>query len=60
MNPDAALTELLELTSTHLDPGDAPPDPVDVARIVELVRALDGWLLAGGFVPRRWASRVRR
>ena len=60
MDPDAALAELLELTNEHLDPGDEPPDPVDVARIAELVHALDGWLFAGGFLPRRWAQLVRR
>ena len=60
MDPDAALAELLELTRPHLDPSDQPPDPVDVARIAELVQALDGWLFMGGFVPRRWVQLVRR
>lgn len=44
-------TELLELTSTHLEPGDEPPDPDDIARVAELVHALDGWLFTSGVSP---------
>jgi hypothetical protein len=61
MDPDAALEELLHLTGPLLDLGDTEPAPASVtaSRIAELVDALDGWLLAGGYLPRRWAGRSR-
>ena len=61
MDPDAALEELLDLTRPLLNLGDTEPGPTPatVSRIVELVDALDGWLLAGGYLPRRWAGRSR-
>ncbi len=61
MDPDAALEELLALTGPLLNLGDTEPGltPPTVSRIAELVDALDGWLLAGGYLPRRWAGRSR-
>ena len=62
MDPDAALDELLDLTGPLLDidhTGPAP-EPATLSRIAELVDALDGWLLIGGHLPRRWAGRARR
>ena len=29
---------------------------VDASRLVELVRALDGWVCVGGFLPSAWAA----
>lgn len=49
MDPDAALTELLELAEIG-----AEGDEVDAARMAELVLALDGWICRGGFCPARW------
>lgn len=51
MDPDATLDELLALTG---DPDAQIASPV-TARIAELVHSLDGWLMTGGFLPRRWA-----
>jgi hypothetical protein len=62
MDPDAALDELLELVDQVLqlsDLGVCPPD-IDVPRVAELVDALDGWLMVGGILPRRWAAARRR
>ena len=59
MDPDPTLDELLDLIGPLLDPGHADPEPAPVSRIAELVDALDGWLLTGGFPPRRWAGRAR-
>lgn len=49
MDPNATLAELLTLTDEAADTGEA-----DVARITELVYALDAWLQNGGFLPQRW------
>jgi hypothetical protein len=61
MDPDAALEELLGLTGPLLNLGDTEPGlmPATAGRIAELVDALDGWLLAGGYLPRRWAGRLQ-
>ena len=62
IDPDAALDELLDLTDQTIqltDHGVRPPDE-DVARLAELVDALDSWLMTGGFMPRRWAAVARR
>ena len=57
MDPDTSLEELLDLIGPLLDLGDTEPAPASatVSRIAELVDALDGWLLTGGYLPRRWA-----
>lgn len=64
MDPDAALEELLALTDAPLDRAEFTGwpllDPTEIARVAELVRALDGWLMAGGFLPRRWAAGRRQ
>ena len=62
MDPEAALNELLDLIAPLLDPSDTSPapEPATISRIAELVDALDGWLLIGGHLPRRWAGRERR
>jgi hypothetical protein len=58
MDPDAALEELLRLIDLVMGQADAEVDPPtdcrDVFRISELMLGLDGWLTAGGFLPRRW------
>jgi hypothetical protein len=55
VRPDAAFDELLTLTGRLLDPDSDRPVPVDtVARLAELVHALNGWLTADGYLPRRW------
>lgn len=60
MDPDAALDELLALTDAPLDLAEFTVWPLldltEIARVAELVHALDGWLLVGGFLPRRWAA----
>ena len=61
MDPDANLREQRELAQniqTAWDRDDEPPefDPTDVARLAELVIALDGWICKGGFLPERWAK----
>ena len=59
MDPDAVLDELLNLTGPLLDPSETGPESMTVSRIAELIDALDGWLLTGGYLPRRWAGRAR-
>lgn len=58
MDPDAALAELLRLADLVTVGGDAQigarTDRRDTFRMAELVEALDSWLTAGGFLPRRW------
>ena len=64
MDPDAALDELLGLVD--LMAGEADVDigqrisRHEIHRVTELVEALDSWLTAGGFLPRRWRSASRR
>lgn len=63
MDPDAALDELLALTDALLDLAEFTVwpllEPTEIARVAELVHALDGWLMIGGFLPRRWAASRR-
>jgi hypothetical protein len=58
MDPDAALDELLGLVDLIAGLADAGVgeriDHRGILRMTELVEALDGWLAAGGFLPRRW------
>lgn len=48
MDPNEALKEIRELCLTD------EPSPDDAARLVELWRALDGWMSSGGFTPQAW------
>jgi hypothetical protein len=57
MDPNANLKEQLELVEQlqrTMERGDTHFDPEDVARLCELVEALDGWIAGGGFLPERW------
>ena len=49
MDPDACLAELLEFAKSEEGGED-----IDIERIKELLQGLDGWLMKGGFPPRRW------
>jgi hypothetical protein len=63
MDPDAALEELLRLVDLVNGESDAEidlrTDCRDISQIAELLLALDGWLSAGGFLPRRWKRAAR-
>lgn len=56
MDPNECLREIRELKMRLLaqDDNEEPHDPIDVARLLELVEALDGWITAGGFLPEAW------
>lgn len=56
MDPDACLKELLELAKAdHLPEADRFENAIhDYLRMQELVEALDGWIVKGGFLPARW------
>lgn len=62
MDPNANLAEQLRLTAEIedlLDPasetyGDTPTLEATAARLVELVEALNGWIVGGGFLPKAW------
>ncbi len=67
MDPDANLKEQLELADEINAAFDAIPDDEDdltidnafavaskAARLAELIRGLDQWLLKKGFKPKRW------
>lgn len=47
MDPNACLEEILSLCA-----GDDP----DALRLIELMEALDGWIIKGGFLPDRWVA----
>jgi hypothetical protein len=55
MDPDAALTEIRELTIKILAGKDAEGDAV---RLAELIAGLDEWLSKGGFAPAAWKGRL--
>lgn len=59
MDPDASLKEQLGLAEAILRDGECgtyKPDAHDVARLAELVLALDEWLSNAGFLPARWGQ----
>lgn len=58
MDPNANLKEQLQLASriTEAYEHDQHPSALDVARLVELVLALDQWLRKGGFPPAAWSK----
>ena len=64
MDPDAALDELLGLVDLMAGEADADIgqriNRHEILRMTELVEALDSWLTAGGFLPRRWRPASRR
>ena len=64
MDPDTALDELLGLVDLMAGEADADIGPRvnrhEILRMTELVEALDSWLTAGGFLPRRWRPASRR
>jgi hypothetical protein len=61
MDPDANLSEQLDLAKVIIDNIDAgtEPDTDDVARLAELVLALNKWLHNGGFLPEAWKGASR-
>lgn len=57
MDPDANLKEQLEIAHGIVDASDDEVinESVDNAeRLAELILALDGWIKAGGFLPKGW------
>lgn len=61
MDPNANLEEQRQLRKKivrGLEGKSAKVLPADVARLVELVEALDGWIASGGFLPRDWQAPV--
>lgn len=49
MDPNATLAELRALLGE-----DRVWDSDDIDRMAELIRALDGWMSSGGFLPKAW------
>ncbi len=58
MDPDANLEEQLRITKRVLDADGCDAD--DIIRLAELVDALDGWIVKGGFLPKRWTNGQKR
>jgi len=58
MDPDANLEEQLRIVKRILEADGCDAD--DIVRLAELVDALDGWIVKGGFLPRRWADAQKR
>ena len=57
MDPNANLIEMLDLADTIIreydDPEGCPSDD-DANRLAELVKAMHGWIIQGGFPPSLW------
>ncbi len=59
MDVNANLSELTTLAASlavTIETGVSDPSPDDVARMAELVIALDEWITRGGFLPTRWQT----
>jgi len=54
MDPNETLREIRKLTTKHNNDS-AGFDVIDTAMLVELVFALDMWLVSGGFLPDEWS-----
>jgi hypothetical protein len=58
MDPNATLKEMLELAEAiQQEYGDTDGNGVDqddANRLAELVEALNGWIMRGGFFPQAW------
>jgi hypothetical protein len=54
MDPTANLAEQRRLASRLADC--ETPDPADIARLAELVIALDEWIARGGALPSQWQA----
>ena len=55
MDPNAALTEIREITSKVLNTDISKHETTDLLwRLAELTNALDEWLSRGGFKPDAW------
>ena len=56
MDPDANLEEQLDLAESILEAEDdeEDPDPVDAARLAQLVVDLNDWFVQSGGLPRAW------
>jgi hypothetical protein len=51
MDPNDCLKDMLALAKRYRE-----CDDPQVARLCELVEAIDGWMSRGGFPPERWSS----
>jgi len=60
MDPNTNLDELRMLSQSVLAAEADDPGKRDarLVRFAELVEALDGWIMGGGFLPERWARKV--
>jgi hypothetical protein len=59
MDPTANLAEIRQLVAKGLKSSFKPPLSVeDQYRLLELIEALDWWLMRGGFLPQSWAIKV--
>jgi hypothetical protein len=56
MDPNATLAEMRQLVRLADDTEGTP----DLERLAELAGALDGWLMAGGFLPTTWQAQADR
>jgi len=58
MDPTACLGEMLELSAELVEEDVDLDDLVEgrqkATRLAELVQALDGWMMTGGFMPQQW------
>jgi hypothetical protein len=62
MDPTANLAEIRQLTAKGLRSSIKYVGPLLSAeeqyRLLELIEALDGWIMGGGFLPQSWAIKV--
>lgn len=59
MDPNATLFEIRDRQAAVKEALDGDGDLAEAAdELVDLVKALDDWLTAGGFLPAAWGDRV--
>jgi hypothetical protein len=58
MDPNATLKEMRWLAAwlTSTEAHDPDEEAMNADRLAELVKALDGWLSRGGFLPSAWEA----
>lgn len=59
MDPNENLRQQLQLAGAIIHLADEDYDATeDAVRLAELVRAMNDWMVQGGFLPRNWAGGV--
>jgi len=59
MDPNIVLEEIRKVLETHLMPSNGYLSVEEIDKFINSIRDLDGWLSAGGALPKDW-ERTKR